>query len=130
MDYGHKGKELFQAYCDAVGGVTYDGKEIQSWEDVTYQVREGWIAVARTAFPQSDGESFMGGWRADLEPRRKLQISWAAMYDTSAYRHGANGHNDLLLISWLSDKLDSYENTIERLLEDYRANRDSKNKPV
>lgn len=124
MDIGKRAKELFETYSDAVGGVAVSGKPIPAWDDVGFSVQSGWMAVARASSPPSTEDGFLGGWQSTLTPRQKQQVAWAVMYDTEVYRHGANGHNDLMLISTLADKLDSYEDTINRLLESYREQRD------
>ena len=40
------GKANFEAYNQSVGGVTYDGKKIPPWENLSEKVKAGWIAGA------------------------------------------------------------------------------------
>lgn len=42
-------RELFEAYCNAVGGFTYDGKPIPGWHDLSDKVRYGWVCAYRRA---------------------------------------------------------------------------------
>ncbi len=43
------GQIAFEAYNDSVGGVTWDGKPIPAWGEVTDKVRAGWTAAAKAA---------------------------------------------------------------------------------
>ena len=42
----HYGKTAFNAYKVKVGGVTFDGRSIPDWEDLTDVVRAGWTEAA------------------------------------------------------------------------------------
>lgn len=44
-------------------------------------------------------------WREQLTERERMQIAWAETYAAS-FRHGATGHNDMLLIARLAELLD------------------------
>lgn len=48
-------KELFQAYNEQAGGLTYDGKPIPPFEEVGEKVQENWKAVARYFLKKSHG---------------------------------------------------------------------------
>jgi len=40
------GQIAFEAYNEAVGGKTWDGKPIPAWQDVSEKVRNGWNKAA------------------------------------------------------------------------------------
>lgn len=44
-----RAKAAFEAYSAEVGGKTWDGKPIPTWEALTDQVRAGWVAAATAA---------------------------------------------------------------------------------
>lgn len=41
-----EGKRAFAVYTVTVGGKTYDGKDIPSWDSLTELVQEGWMMAA------------------------------------------------------------------------------------
>lgn len=43
------GREAFETYNHAVGGVTWNGLPIPGWDDVTEHVRDGWRVAALAA---------------------------------------------------------------------------------
>ena len=57
-----------------------------------------------------------GGWQAQLSPRNYKEMLFARTY-ASEYRHGTAGHNRLMLISYMADRLDIYERAIICLRE-------------
>jgi len=40
-------EKAFAAYCKAVGGKTYDGRDIPGFWDLTPAIRDGWYAAAQ-----------------------------------------------------------------------------------
>jgi hypothetical protein len=52
------GQIAFEAYNEAKGGVTYDGKPIPPWEDVGDAVRSAWEAAARAVWERSTADVF------------------------------------------------------------------------
>jgi hypothetical protein len=44
-----RGRRSFEAYNDAVGGVTWDGKPIPGWDAITPKIREAWCVAAAAA---------------------------------------------------------------------------------
>lgn len=54
----------FEAYAAAVGGITYDGKPIPKWDDLTQTVRDGWAAGAAAVIESYDPDNDLG-WGAD-----------------------------------------------------------------
>ena len=38
----------YDAYCDAVGGTTYDGRKIPAWSEMDKRQRDGWRAMAKS----------------------------------------------------------------------------------
>lgn len=55
-------------------------------------------------------------WFKVLNDRDQKRIKFALLYDTDEFRHGANGHNDLMLISRLATLVKDSTDTIELLL--------------
>lgn len=49
MNHTEPGQIAFEAYAATVGGRTHDGRTIPSWENLTPEVRAGWIAAATAA---------------------------------------------------------------------------------
>lgn len=43
------GRDAFDTYNHAVGGVTWDGKPIPGWDQVTDKVRDGWRMAGLSA---------------------------------------------------------------------------------
>lgn len=41
-------ERAFAAYCKAVGGKTYDGKDIPGFWDLTPAIRDAWYVAAQT----------------------------------------------------------------------------------
>lgn len=46
MDNNTLGQIGFEAYRKKMGGLTYDGKQILAWEQVSENVKAGWEAAA------------------------------------------------------------------------------------
>jgi hypothetical protein len=40
------GKIAFDAYAEAVGGKTYDGKPIPKWDDLSINIQQAWNKAA------------------------------------------------------------------------------------
>lgn len=53
------GQIAFEAYSKAMGGKTYDGKNIPHWNDLSAQVQKGWTAAARAV--SGMGGAYIGG---------------------------------------------------------------------
>mgnify|MGYP000113615389 CR=1 FL=1 len=86
------GQIAFEAYAEAKGGTTYDGKSIPGWDAVSEEVRQAWevAALAVVAIPASSG--------LRLTEREVLEIKHAIFYANEC-KHGTTGHNQLLLIA-------------------------------
>lgn len=41
-----KGRQAFATYSFAVGGLTWDGKPIPKWEELTDKIRLAWVMAA------------------------------------------------------------------------------------
>ncbi len=48
-DHETIGRAAFEAYSESTGGLTYDGKEIPSWEGLTEAIRLAWVAAGHAA---------------------------------------------------------------------------------
>lgn len=44
--------------------------------------------------------------KESFDERQQKEITFAKVYDTDTYRHGTNGHNDLIIISKLATLID------------------------
>lgn len=55
VDIEDLGKANFDAYRASKNGVTYDGKPIPEWADLTDDVRQGWRDGARAVFDLTRG---------------------------------------------------------------------------
>lgn len=53
-------KAAYEAYGVAVGGKTWDGKDIPDWDDLQDRQRDGWRAAAQAAVARAD-EGIDGG---------------------------------------------------------------------
>lgn len=42
-------RELFEAYCEGVGGIAYNGDKIPQWHEIQDKARYGWVCVYRKA---------------------------------------------------------------------------------
>ena len=42
-------KKMWAAYCEAAGGVTYDGKPLPTWEELGDDRHKCWIAAGKEA---------------------------------------------------------------------------------
>src|ERR1044071_796005 len=81
------GQVAFEAYCEAVGGVAYDGKPIPGWWELsgeTKTVQGGWEAAAMATVEWYDAHSgcvtFGIGATASPPPedyRNRQQARWA-----------------------------------------------------
>lgn len=43
------GEIAYDAYCEAVGGKTWDDRDIPAWKDLTDKIRAAWEAGAEAA---------------------------------------------------------------------------------
>lgn len=46
MDDKSLGQIAFEAYCESVGGVTYDNKPIPQWAELSERIKAAWEAGA------------------------------------------------------------------------------------
>lgn len=53
-------------------------------------------------------------WFNELETRQQDQVRFSRLYARD-FHHGADGHNNMMIIARLAEKLDEYE---ERLLKE------------
>ena len=44
----HKGRRAYQAYADATGGKTFDGRDMPDWSELGDKIQAAWIAAATT----------------------------------------------------------------------------------
>ena len=64
-----------------------------------------------------------GGWEAQLSTRDYKEVLFAKTY-AMQYRHGTAGHNRLMLIAQLAERLDMYEATIKNCLRENKGRGD------
>lgn len=50
-DPAYMGKRAFDAYCQSVGGKTFDDKPIMPWSELAERQKNGWIAAAMEILP-------------------------------------------------------------------------------
>ncbi len=93
------GQRAFEAYCGAMDGITYDGKPIPIWQNLPDNVKVAWQTAAQANNPVTV-------WLNNFDERQRAQISFARLY-ASNYHHGADGHNNMLIISKMADLLDA-----------------------
>jgi hypothetical protein len=48
----NKGREAFNTYGFAVGGLTWDGKPIPQWEELTDRIRLAWVMAANAVLSE------------------------------------------------------------------------------
>jgi hypothetical protein len=67
------GQVAFEAYCDAVGGKTYDGKPIPGWDELhgdRLKVQGGWEAAALAAIHAHMMDALPSGSNRDFRERQ------------------------------------------------------------
>lgn len=57
----------FEAYVEAVGGKTYDGKDIPKWNDLTDSVRDAWAKASGAVIEAYDPEGLVASEYDDEE---------------------------------------------------------------
>lgn len=50
MKYKEHAKKLWEAYSEAAGGKTFDGKPLPTWDELGEDRQKCWDAAAETAF--------------------------------------------------------------------------------
>jgi len=45
-----KGQQSYEAYADATGGKTHDGRDMPDWSDLGDKIQAAWIAAATTGW--------------------------------------------------------------------------------
>lgn len=54
-------------------------------------------------------------WIKDFDERQQKEIAFCLIYDTGQYRHGTQGHNDMVIIARMARLLDTYQAELERI---------------
>ncbi len=62
-------RDVFEAYCETVGGVNFAGDPIPSWFELSDKIQQGWIAAAKHAYTEGYRDADSGPAK---EPRFPL----------------------------------------------------------
>ena len=99
-------KSLGEIAYDAYGATTdhknYQGLPMPTWENLTDKIREAWENAAAKAAEQSPAPD--SWWFSNFDERQQAQIRFALLY-AREFHHGANGHNDMMIIAKMADLL-------------------------
>jgi hypothetical protein len=91
-------KAAYEAYCDAVGGVSVTGETLPQWVAVRPTVKAGWTAAALAACRPPDNL---------FTDREQKEIQYCVMY-MDDFNHGTDGHNMRIIIAKLWRFLNPY----------------------
>lgn len=100
------GQRAYMAYGEKVGGKNYQGLPMPAWENLTPLIRDAWEAAVNEASivePIPDPV-----WFQHFDERQRNQIRFSRLY-ASQFGHGADGHNNMLIISQMASLLDTAE---------------------
>ncbi len=117
MDYELNGRLAFEAYANKLNWVSVTSAKIPQWDYLSKEVRDGWIAAAQAVKPSVE-LSKDTSWMDSFDDRQRKHILWCMAYDQDEFRHGADGHNAMIIISKMADRLVSSNEVIARLLQD------------
>jgi hypothetical protein len=89
------GELAYLAYGTTTDFKNYQGLPMPKWEDLTEKIREAWENAAA---------SVNDGWFGHFDERQQKQIRFARLY-AQDFAHGADGHNNMLIIAKMSELL-------------------------
>lgn len=108
MDNLSPGQLAYQAYGQVTDFKNYQGLPMPEWADLTAIIRAAWEAAAQriidatiVVHAHQDENWFMG----EFDERQKSQINFSRLY-AADYHHGADGHNNMMIIAKMADLLD------------------------
>ena len=106
VDNKSDGELAYDAYGRTVDYKNYQGLSMPAWKDLTPIIRQGWENAAREM--QGNPPIPDPAWFSAFDERQQNQIRFARLYAVK-FHHGADGHNNMMIIAQMADLLDKTE---------------------
>jgi hypothetical protein len=100
------GQRAYDAYCKVVDYKNYQGLPVPTWENLSDKIREAWEAAGESATNRPPIPN--RAWFEKFDERQQQEIRFSRLY-AREYHHGANGHNDMMIIAKMAELLDASE---------------------